>query len=78
MTMTCVDQTMIRRGRWRAVALSGFAALVGTFASRSRRREGKVEDLSDDMLRDIGFFDGRATEAAMRRAAEQLEGMERF
>ncbi len=78
MTMTCVDQTMIRRGRWRAVVLPAFAAFVGSFALRSRRREGKVGELNDYMLRDIGFLDGRQTEAAMRRAAEQLDGIERF
>jgi len=78
MTMTCVDQTMIRRGRWRAVVLPAFAAVVGSFVPRSRRREGKVGDLNDHMLRDIGFFDGRATEAAMRRAVEHPGGMVRF
>lgn len=78
MTMTCVDQTMIRRGRWRAVVLPAFAAFVRSLTPRSRRREGRVGDLNDYMLRDIGFFDGRSTEAAMRRAAEQLDGMERF
>ncbi len=76
--MTCVDQTMIRRDGWRA----GFAAALVEFASRfapfSWWRHERVEDLNDHMLRDIGFSDGRVTEAAMRRAAGCRGGLDQF
>ena len=78
MTMTCVDQTMIRRDRWRAVLPSFFIGFARLFAPFSWWRNGWVEDLNDHMLRDIGFFDGRATEAAMRRMAERQGGMDQF
>ncbi|WP_370674894.1 hypothetical protein [Pleomorphomonas sp. PLEO] len=78
MTMTCLDQSMVRRDRWRAGFPSVFTGLVGSFTSFCRWRNGRVEDLNDHMLRDIGFFDGRSTEAAMRRAAEHQGGMDQF
>ncbi len=76
--MTCLDHTMIRRERSRAgfvAVLAEFAAALSIFA---RRRRGRVEDLNDYMLRDIGFFDGRVTEAAMRRAANCRDDLDRF
>ncbi|PIO98745.1 hypothetical protein CJ014_13665 [Pleomorphomonas carboxyditropha] len=76
--MTCVDQPMVRRHRGRAIFLPLLAALADSFGSFQRWRNGKVEDLNDHMLRDIGLADGRATEAAMRRAAGHRGGMDRF
>jgi len=69
---------MVRRDRRLAVFLSALAAFAGTFAFSSRWRDERIEDLNDHMLRDIGFADGRATEAAMRRAAERRGGFDRF
>lgn len=76
--MTCVDHTMVRRDRWRAAFLSApvvFAAIRASFISW---RAGRVEDLNEHMLRDIGLADGRATEAGMRRAAERRCELDRF
>lgn len=78
MTMTCVDHTMVRRDRSRVGFISAFAEFAGFLGRFSRRRKGKVEDLNDHMLRDIGFFDGRTTEAAMRRAAGCRGGWDQF
>ena len=69
---------MVRRDRWRAALPSVLTVFSGIFTSFSWWRNGWVEDLNDHMLRDIGFFDGRATEAAMRRAADRRGGMDRF
>lgn len=78
MTMTCVDQPVIRRGRRRAGFVSAFAEFLGSLRISARGKSGKVEDLNHHMLRDIGFFDGRASEASMRRAAERSGGMDQF
>ena len=78
MTMTCVDHTMIRRDRSRVGFAAAFVEFVSVLRTISWRRKIGVEDLNDHMLRDIGFFDGRATEAAMRRAAERCGGMDQF
>ena len=78
MTMTCVDQSMVRRDRWRAAFPSVFTGFSRILVSYTWWRHGKVEDLNDHMLRDIGFFDGRATEAAMRQAADFRGGMDCF
>lgn len=78
MTMTCVDQPMVRRGRRRAAFVSILGQFVHALPILSRRRHGPVEDLNDHMLRDIGFLDGRATEASMRRAAECRGGLDQF
>jgi hypothetical protein len=69
---------MVRRDRRRAAFRSALAELIANLAAFSWWRHGRVEDLNDHMLRDIGFFDGRATEAAMRRAAGYLDGSDRF
>lgn len=76
--MTCVDQTMIRRDGWRAGFAAALAELARRLAPFSWWRHGRVEDLNDHMLRDIGFSDGRVTEAAMRQAAGRRGGMDQF
>lgn len=78
MAMTCVDQTMVRRGRRLAVLLSAPVDFVRSLASLSWQRHERIEDLSDHVLRDIGFADGRETEAGMRRAAERWVSIDRF
>lgn len=76
--MTCVDHSMVRRGPGRAVFLSVPAVLAGAFVALARRRGGNIQDLNEHMLRDIGFMDGRATEAGMRRVAERHCELDRF
>ena len=76
--MTCLDHTMIRRERSRAGLVAAFAEFVLALGIVARWRRGRVEDLNDHMLRDIGFFDGRATEAAMRRAANCRDAPDQF
>lgn len=76
--MTCLDQTMVRRGRSRVGFVSVFAELAAAMGIFARWRRGRVEDLNDYMLRDIGYIDGRTTEAAMRRAANCREGVDQF
>ena len=76
--MTCVDHTMVRRDRWRASVLSILPLLSGMVVSLRRWRTGKIEDLNEHMLRDIGFADGRATDAGMRKRAECRCGFDRF
>lgn len=78
MTMTCLDQPMVRRDRYRAVFPSVFATLWRGLVTRFRRRGRSLEDFSEHMLRDVGFLDGRVTEAAMRRAAGHQGGLDRF
>lgn len=76
--MTCLDQPMVRRGRSRVGFVSVIAEHVIILGTFLRRRRGKVKDLNEYMLRDVGFSDGRLTEAAMRRAANCREGVEQF
>ena len=76
--MTCVDHTMVRRDRWRASVLSTLPLLAGMVLSLSRWRRGRIEDLNEHMLRDIGFVDGRATEADMRKRADSRYEFDRF
>ena len=78
MTMTCVDHSMVRRGPVRAAFLSVPATFTGLLAVLAWWRSENIEDLSDHMLRDIGFADGRATEAGMRRASERRLEIDRF
>ncbi|MBS1183454.1 MAG: hypothetical protein H6Q99_3334 [Proteobacteria bacterium] len=78
MAMTCVDQTMVRRDRRITVFLPVSAVFARAFATFSWRRDESIEDFNDHKLRDIGFADGRATEAGMRRAAERRGGFDRF
>ena len=76
--MTCVDHTMVRRDHWRASVLSTLPLLAGMVLSLSRWRTGQIEDLNEHMLRDIGFVDGRATEAGMRKRADSRYEFDRF
>ncbi|WP_284540574.1 hypothetical protein [Pleomorphomonas sp. T1.2MG-36] len=76
--MTCLDPPMIRRGSWRASILSILPLLAGLGFSLRRWRTGKIEDLNEHMLRDIGFTGGRATEAGMRERAERRCEFDRF
>lgn len=76
--MTCLDQSMVRRGRSRVGFVSALAEYVVRLSVFPRWRRGRVEDLNDYMLRDIGYIDGRTTEAAMRRAANCREGVDQF
>lgn len=69
---------MIRRDRRLAVFLSVSVAFARTFASFSWWQGESIEDFNDHKLRDIGFTDGRVTEAGMRRAAERRGGFDRF
>lgn len=69
---------MVRRDRWRVGLLSASAALADMLAPLAWWRGQRLDEFSDHMLRDIGFIDGRMTEAGMRRAADRHGGFDRF
>ena len=66
MTMTCADQTMIRRAPVRAGIFAAFLRIVRLLRRLARPLVGRVEDLNDQMLRDVGLSDGRRTGEQMR------------
>jgi hypothetical protein len=64
--MTCADQTMIRRAQSRAGILAIVPRIGGLLRLLVRPLVGRVDDLNDHMLRDVGLCDGRRTEERMR------------
>lgn len=64
--MTCVDQTLIRRALPRAGFLAAVLHTVAKLRRLARPLVGRVDELNDYMMRDIGLCDGRRTEELMR------------
>jgi len=65
--MTCADQTMIRRAPPRAGLLATLRHIARMLRRFSWPRVGRLEDLNDQMMRDVGLGDGQRTEERMRR-----------
>ncbi len=64
--MTCADQTMIRRASSRAGIFAAFLRIATLLRRMARPLVGRVDELNDQMLRDVGLNDGRRTAEQMR------------